>query len=100
VVIELDSALSAEWTYSGPEGGHSNFKFASASSPDGAECAVEVWLNDELVEKVYLAVPHSWWPPTQVLGADSYGPDDTLLVRAVDGRVAFRLELDEFGLED
>lgn len=97
MVIELDGRPGQhrkhEWRYSGPEGGHANWLFASASSPDGA--AIEIFLNDELVEKVYLSVPHSWWPPTQRFGKDSFGEDDVLLVRALRGRVAFRIDLDE-----
>jgi hypothetical protein len=106
MVIELDgrtgvmqaAGSESEWSYTAPEDGHANFAFASASSPDGG--AVEIFLNGELIEKVYLTVPHSWWPPTQALGAATYTPGDTLLVRAVGGRVAFRLDLDEFGPEE
>lgn len=93
MVAEL---VNEAWTYEVDDENLASVgvEFASASSPDDGTLSVHV--NDELVDKVYLQAPHSWWtlsgqplvPGGQLL------PGDTLRLEAA-GTVAVRLDLRE-----
>jgi hypothetical protein len=89
MVIEL---LAGEtWAYTCPAGGQAQIAFASASSPDDAR--LEVRLNGELVECVYLRVPHSWWNGVWATGR-ALENSDRIDITAVGGKLAMRLDLD------
>lgn len=93
MIIELKDG--EEWEYS-PPGSHSNIVFASASSPE--QPVFSVYLNNKLADRVYLTAPHSWWAATNqsICGTQMLEATDTLRFKVKGGKVAVRLDLEEF----
>jgi hypothetical protein len=87
VIVHL--APGEPWEHEASQ--QTNVAFASASSPQTAE--LEVSVNGEVVEFLYLTAPHSWWPSAGNPLCETLKEGDVLRIEATEAPVAVRLDL-------
>lgn len=92
MVVEVHFEKPFEYS---PKRNQAKIEFASASSFDSP--LLSVYLNDELVDKVCLTSPHSWWSATlqSIAGKDTLMPSDKLKVEVDKGTAYLRLDITE-----